>query len=155
MDRPKIYWEDFKPGDTAPMGEKTIDRAEMIAFARLYDPQPFHIDEEAARQSTYGGLIASGWHTVALVMRMMVDSYLNAAASLGSPGVDNVRWLKPVRPGDTIRAMRTVVETRASGSRPEMGLVKSRWEVFNQSDQLVMTMEGYGMFERRDPGKER
>ena len=153
MDRPKIYWEDFKPGDTAPMGEKTIDRAEMIAFARLYDPQPFHIDEEAARQSMYGGLIASGWHTVALVMRMMVDSYLNAAASLGSPGVDNVRWLKPVRPGDTIRAMRTVVETRASGSRPEMGLVKSRWEVFNQSDQLVMTMEGYGMFERRSPGR--
>ena len=153
MDRRKIYWEDFKPGDTAPMGEKTIDRAEMIAFARLYDPQPFHIDEEAARQSMYGGLIASGWHTAALVMRMMVDSYLNAAASLGSPGVDNLRWLKPVRPGDTIRAMRTVVETRASGSRPEMGLVKSRWEVFNQSDQLVMTMEGYGMFERRNPGK--
>jgi acyl dehydratase len=153
MDRPKIYWEDFNPGDTAPMGEKTMDQAEMIAFAEVYDPQPFHIDEEAARQSMYKGLIASGWHTVALVMRMMVDSYLNAAASLGSPGVDNVRWLKPVRPGDTIRATRTVVETRPSGSRPEMGLVKSRWEVFNQSDQLVMTMEGYGMFERRNPGK--
>ena len=153
MDRPKIYWEDFKPGDTAPMGEKTMDPAEMIAFAEVYDPQPFHIDEEAARQSMYKGLIASGWHTVALVMRMMVDSYLNAAASLGSPGVDNVRWLEPVRPGDTIRATRTVVETRPSVSRPGMGLVKSRWEVFNQSDQLVMTMEGYGMFERRDPGK--
>ena len=151
MDRPKIYWEDFKPGDTAVMGEKTMDEADMIAFAKAYDPQPFHIDKAAATQSMYGGLIASGWHTVALVMRMMVDSYLNASASLGSPGVDNVRWLKPVRPGDTIRATRAVVETRPSSSRPEMGLVKSRWEVFNQSDELVMTMEGYGMFERRNP----
>lgn len=130
-----------------------MEQAEMIAFARDYDPQPFHIDAEAARQSMYGGLIASGWHTVALVMRMMVDSYLNASASLGSPGVDHVRWLKPVRPGDVIRATRTVLETRPSDSRPEMGLVKTRWEVFNQSDELVMTMEGYGMFERRQPGK--
>jgi acyl dehydratase len=151
MDRPKIYWEDFKPGDTAVMGEKTMEEADMIAFAKAYDPQPFHIDKAAAARSMYGGLIASGWHTVALVMRMMVDSYLNASASLGSPGVDNVRWLKPVRPGDTIRATRAVVETRPSSSRPEMGLVKSRWEVFNQSDELVMTMEGYGMFERRNP----
>ena len=86
-------------------------------------------------------------------MRMMVDSYLNASSSLGSPGVDNVRWLKPVRPGDTIRATRTVLETRPSGSRPEMGLVKTRWEVFNQNDEAVMTMEGYGMFARRNPGK--
>jgi len=153
MDRPRIYWEDFTPGDTAPIGEKIMEQAEMIAFARDYDPQPFHIDAEAARQSMYGGLIASGWHTVALVMRMMVDSYLNASASLGSPGVDHVRWLKPVRPGDVIRATRTVLETRPSDSRPEMGLVKTRWEVFNQSDELVMTMEGYGMFERRQPGK--
>jgi acyl dehydratase len=151
MQRPRIYWEDFKPGDTAPMGEKTMDQAEMIAFARAYDPQPFHIDADAARESMYGGLIASGWHTVALVMRMMVDSYLNASASLGSPGVDNVRWMKPVRPGDTIRATRTVIETRPSSSRPTMGLVKSRWDVFNQNGELVMTMEGHGMFERRNP----
>jgi acyl dehydratase len=153
MDSPKIFWEDFTPGDTAPIGEKTMDQAEMLAFAKAYDPQPFHIDEQAARQSMYGGLIASGWHTVALVMRMTVDSYLNASASLGSPGVDNVRWLKPVRPGDTIRATRTVLETRPSGSRPDMGLVKTRWEVFNQSNELVMSMEGYGMFERRHSGK--
>ena len=91
----KHYWEDFHPGDTAPMGEKRMDAEEMLAFASAYDPQPFHVDDAAARRSMYGGLIASGWHTVALVMRMMVDSYLNASASLGSPGVENVRWMKP------------------------------------------------------------
>jgi acyl dehydratase len=149
----KYYWEDFKVGDSAPLGERVVDKAEMIAFATAFDPQPFHIDEEAARASMYGGLIASGWHTVAMVMRMMVDSYLNDSASLGSPGVDNVRWLKPVRPGDRIRARREVMETRASQSRPDMGLVRSRWEVFNQDDELVMTMEGLGMFKRRHPGR--
>jgi acyl dehydratase len=147
-----LYWEDFKLGDTAPMGEKLVDKDEMIAFARAYDPQPFHIDEEAARQSMFGGLIASGWHTCAMVMRMMVDSYLGGSASLGSPGVENVRWLKPVRPGDTIRAQREVVETRASQSKPDIGIVKSRWEVRNQHGELVMTMEGFGMFQRRNPG---
>jgi len=148
----KYYWEDFKAGETFAMGERRVERDEVIAFARDFDPQPFHIDEAAAKQSIYGGLIASGWHTVGMVMRMMCDSYLNRSASLGSPGVDNVRWLKPVRPGDTIRAQRTVVEARASQSRPDMGLVKSRWEVFNQHGELVMTMEGYGMFQRRNPG---
>jgi acyl dehydratase len=148
----QYYWEDFKPGESFPMGERTLDRDEIMAFARQFDPQPFHIDEEAAKRSMYGGLIASGWHTVAMVMRMMCDSYLNQSASLGSPGVDNVRWLKPVRPGDTIRAQRTVLESRVSQSRPEMGLVKTRWEVFNQDGEAVMTMEGYGMFRRRSPG---
>jgi acyl dehydratase len=148
----KYYWEDFKVGDTAPMGEKVVDRDEVIAFARAYDPQPFHTDEDAARQSMFGGLIASGWHTCAMVMRMMVDSYLRDSASLGSPGVDNVRWLKPVRPGDTIRAQREVVETRASQSKPDIGIVKSRWEVRNQHGDLVLTMEGHGMFRRRHPG---
>ena len=152
MGAAKYYWEDFKPGESFPMGERVMDRDEMMAFARQFDPQPFHIDEEAAKHSMYGGLIASGWHSVALVMRMMCDSYLNQSASLGSPGVDNVRWLKPVRPGDTIRARRTVLESRASQSRPEMGLVKTRWEVFNQDDELVMTLEGYGMFRRRGAG---
>jgi acyl dehydratase len=153
MQMHKYYWEDFHVGDTSPMGEVVIDRDEVIEFASRYDPQPFHIDEEAAKQSMYSGLIASGWHTVSLVMRMMVDSYLRHSASLGSPGVDNVRWLKPVRPGDRIRAQRLVLESRASASRPNMGVVKTRWEVYNQDDELVMTMEGYGMFERRNPGK--
>ena len=150
--QPEIYWEDFKVGDTELMGEKLVDRAEVIAFATAYDPQPFHVDEEAARQSFFGGLIASGWHTCGMVMRMMCDSYLNQSASLGSPGVDNVRWLKPVRPGDTIRATRQVLETRASSSKPDIGIVKSRWDVHNQNGELVMTMEGIGMFRRRNPG---
>jgi acyl dehydratase len=148
----KLYWEDFKVGDSRPMGERVVDRDEVIAFARAYDPQPFHVDEAAARSSMYGGLIASGWHTCAMVMRMMVDSYLNDSASLGSPGVDNVRWLKPVRPGDTIRAQRLVLETRPSQSKPDIGLMKSRWEVYNQRGELVMSMEGTGMFRRRNPG---
>ncbi len=149
-----FYWEDFKVGDTAPLGERIVDKDEVIAFATAYDPQPFHIDQKAARESMYGGLIASGWHTVAMVMRMMVDSYLNQSASLGSPGVENVRWLRPVRPGDTIRAQRRVLDTRASASKPTMGIVKTLWEVFNQRGELVMTMEGHGMFQRRHPGGE-
>jgi acyl dehydratase len=155
MTQHTMYWEDFRVGDSEPMGEVVIEREAVIEFASNYDPQPFHIDEAAAKASIYGGLIASGWHTVALVMRMMVDSYLSKAASLGSPGVDNVRWLKPVRPGDRIRGQRTVLESRASGSRPNLGLVKTRWDVYNQNDELVMTMEGYGMFERRHPGEAR
>lgn len=149
----ELYWEDFKVGATMPLGEVVVERDEVLAFASRYDPQPFHTDEEAAKASMYGGLIASGWHTVALVMRMMVDSYLNRSASLGSPGVDSVRWLKPVRPGDRIRAQRTTLESRASSSRPNLGVIKDRWEAFNQRGELVMVMEGYGMFERRHPGK--
>jgi len=146
------YWEDFNVGDTSTLGEKTVDRDEALDFATRYDPQPFHLDEDAAKRTMYKGLIVSGWHTVAMVMRMTVDTYLRDVASLGSPGVDNVRWLKPVRPGDVIRATRTVLETRPSQSRPTMGLVKHRWDVFNQTGELVMTMEGYGMLERRSPG---
>ena len=149
----KYYWEDFKVGDASPMGEVVMDKADMIEFAKRYDPQPFHIDEAAAKESMFGGFIASGWQTCSLVMRMMVDSYLADSASLGSPGVDNVRWLKPVRPGDTIRAKRVVLETRASQSKPDMGVVKTRWEVHNQKNELVMSMEGYGMFTRRNPGE--
>ena len=148
----KYYWEDFKVGEVHQIGEKRVDKDEIIAFAKQFDPQPFHVDEAAAKASMYGGLIASGWHTVALVMRMMCDSYMLDSASLGSPGIDNLKWLKPVRPGDTIRAQRTTLEVRASASRPEMGLVKTRWEVFNQDAEQVMTMEGYGMFRRRNPG---
>jgi acyl dehydratase len=148
----KYYWEDFKAGEVLQLGEKRVDKEEIIAFAKQFDPQPFHVDEAAAKASMYGGLIASGWHTVALVMRMMCDSYMLDSASLGSPGVENLKWLKPVRPGDTLRAQRTTLEVRASASRPEMGLVKTRWEVFNQTGEPVMTMEGYGMFGRRNPG---
>ena len=149
---PTIYFEDFVVGAIHEMGHRLVDRDEVVAFAQAFDPQPFHVDEEAARSSSFGGLIASGWHTCAMVMRMMCDDYLLDAASLGSPGVDNIRWLAPVRPGDTIRAVRTVLEARVSKSKPGLGLVKSRWEVFNQNNEPVMTMEGMGMFACRNAG---
>ena len=146
------YWEDFKVGEVEPIGGKRVDQDEIIAFARQYDPQPFHIDEAAAKQSMYGGLIASGWHTCAMVMRMMCDAYMLRSASVGSPGIDNLKWLKPVRPGDTINARRTTLETRESKSKPDIGIVNNLWEVFNQDGEMVMTMQGYGMFRRRNPG---
>jgi acyl dehydratase len=148
----EIYWEDFRVGERVELGSRLVTREEIVEFASKYDPQPFHVDEAQARESMFGGLIASGWHTCALVMRMMCDSYLLKAASLGSPGIDNLKWLKPVRPGDCIRGVRSTLEVRASKSKPDIGVVKSLWEIFNQHDELVMTMEGYGMFRRRTPG---
>lgn len=146
---PQLWWEDFKIGEIAEMGSYTFTEPEIVAFARQFDPQPFHTDSAAAAQSFYGGLIASGWHTCAVGMRLMCDSYINRSVSMGSPGVDDIRWLSPVRAGDTITYRRQVLESRASRSRPNAGLVKSRWEAFNQRGELVLTMEGWGMFGRR------
>ncbi|MEO8005755.1 MAG: MaoC family dehydratase [Betaproteobacteria bacterium] len=146
------YWEDFKVGEVEQIGGKLVDREEVIEFAKQFDPQPFHIDEAAAKESMYGGLIASGWHTCAMIMRMMCDAYMLQSASVGSPGIDNLKWLKPVRPGDTIRARRTTLESRASKSRPDIGIVNNLWEVFNQDGEMVMSMQGYGMFRRRVSG---
>jgi len=148
--KPFKYWfEDFAVGMRLEVPGPVLTRDSIMEFARRYDPQPFHVDEEAAKQSAYGGLIASGWHTVSLAMRMICDAYLLDAASLGSPGVNEVRWLKPVRPGDAIRLRMTVLEAKPSKSKPDRGTVLHRWEVFNQKDETVMTMEGYGMFRRR------
>jgi acyl dehydratase len=144
-----LWWEDFQVGDTSELGTHTFTEAEIIEFARQFDPQPFHTDPVAARNSIYGGLIASGWHTCAVGMRLMCDSYINRTVSMGSPGVDSVRWLRPVRPGDTLTYRRTVLEARPSNSRPEAGLVRSRWEALNQNGEVVLTMEGWGMLGRR------
>lgn len=144
-----MWWEDFKVGDSADIGSHRFTEDEIIAFARQFDPQPFHTDPQAAARSAFGGLIASGWHTCAIAMRLMVENYVNRAASLGSPGVDAIRWLKPVRPGDTLSYRRIVLESRASASRPGVGLVKQRWEARNQRGELVLSMEGWGMFGRR------
>ncbi|HTQ77047.1 MAG TPA: MaoC family dehydratase [Burkholderiales bacterium] len=144
-----LYWEDFKPGTVDEIGRHTFTEAEIIAFARQFDPQPFHVDPEAAEKSFFKGLIASGWHTCAIAMRLMVDKYVGRSASLGSPGLDNIRWIAPVRAGDTVTYRRTITESRASESKPHIGLVNSRWEAFNQRGELVMTMEGWGMFRRR------
>lgn len=147
----KYYWEDFVAGETSAMGEHRVTKDEIVAFAKEYDPQPFHVDEAAAKLSMHGGLIASGWHTCAMAMRAMCDTYLLDSASIGSPGIDNIRWIKPVRPGDTLRFQRTIVETRASQSKPNLGIVRGLWEAFNQDNELVMSMEGVQMFIRRTP----
>jgi len=146
-----LYWEDFPVGDTMEMGSHTFTEPEIIAFARQFDPQPFHVDPEAAKNTFFKGLVASGWHTCAIAMRLMVDKYVARSASLGSPGLDNIRWLAPVRAGDTISYRRTITAARASESKPGVGLVQSRWEAVNQRGETVMTMEGWGMFRRR-PG---
>lgn len=145
----EYYFEDAAVGDVLELGSRTVSDAEILAFARDFDPQPFHIDPEAAARSIFGGIIASGWHTCALTMRLMVDSFLSRAASLGSPGVDNIRWLRPVRPGDTLTARIVVLETRASQSKPDRGAVRMRTEVTNQLGELVMTMESTGLIGRR------
>ncbi len=144
-----LYFEDFPPGDVRESPPRTLTREEIVAFARQFDPQPLHLDDEAARRSIYGGLLASGWHTAAVVMRLLWETFLRDAASLGSPGVDEVRWLKPVRPGDTLRARFTVTEARPSTRRADRGVVRSLSEVFNQHGELVMTMRGLGMYARR------
>ena len=144
-----LWWEDFKVGDSAELGRHRFTEEEIVDFARRWDPQPFHVDREAAAQGAFGGLIASGWHTCAVAMRLMCEAYINRTVSLGSPGVDSIRWLKPVRPGDTLVYRRTVLESRASATRPGVGLVKQRWEAVNQAGELVLTMEGWGMFGRR------
>jgi acyl dehydratase len=128
---------------------RTLSKDEMIAFAREFDPQPFHTDEAAAKETIYGGLIASGWHTTAIMMRLFWDALLKDCASLGSPGADEIRWLQPVRPGDTLRLRFTVAETTPSRSKPDRGVVRSLCEVLNQRDEVVMTLKGVGFFARR------
>ncbi len=147
----KYYWEDFHVGRVFELGTRVVGREEILAFAANYDPQSFHVDEGAAQQSIYGGLIASGWHTCAIAMRLMCDGYMLESASLGSPGIENLRWLKPVRPGDTLRGRMTVLEARRSASKPERGTATSKWELFNQAGELVLTMQGIVMFGCRNP----
>jgi acyl dehydratase len=154
MPNDRLYWDDFRPGQTFELGSREVTKDEIIRFATAFDPQPFHIDEAAATRYPYGGLIASGWHTASMVMRLFVDGLLaQRAPSLGSPGVDELRWLKPVRPGDTISLKLTVVETRASQSKPDRGLVFFRHELSNQAGETVMTMRGKGFFPRRPAGE--
>lgn len=146
----RLAFEDFQVGRVFEFGGRQVDRDEVLAFAAAYDPQPFHLDEEAANASVLGGLSASGWHTCAMTMRMMCDGYLLNSTSQGSPGLDNIRWLKPVRPGDTLNVRMSILEARPSKNRPQIGLVRSQWAVNNQHGETVMTMEGWGMFGRRE-----
>lgn len=143
------YLEDFQAGEVIDLGSHTIGEDEILEFARRYDPQPFHVDPERAADSIYGGLIASGWQTCALFMRLAVDTLLGDSASMGSPGLDNLRWLLPVRPGDTLRARYTVLEVTPSRSRPDRGVVRFRGEMINQRDEVALSLEGVGFFGRR------
>jgi len=148
----RLYWEDFEVGAVREFGRYEVTREAVLEFAARYDPQPFHLDDAAAAKSLFGRLAASGWHTAAMAMRMMCDGYLLDSASLGSPGVEKLTWPAPVYPGDVLSVRNTVLESRPLASRPEVGLVKSRNEVLNQHGQVVLSMEGFGFFRRRQPG---
>jgi acyl dehydratase len=149
---PKCYFEDFFPDWKAEYGPRRITREDMIEFAEQFDPQPMHLDEEAARHTMLGGLAASGWHTCCIMMRMIADNLLLDTASMGAPGIEEVKWLRPVRPGDGLIVRGSVTKTRASQSKPDRGFVHLLWEVFNQRGEKVMTLACPQMLLRRDAG---
>lgn len=147
----RYYWEDFTPGWSYESPPQTLTADEIKRFARQYDPQSYHTDEDAARATPFGGLIASGWQTCAVAMRLMCDGYLLESACIGSPGLDELRWWKPVRPGDSLRLAATVLEQTPSQSQRARGTVKFRWNVVNQNDEVVCTMVGRQHYHRRTP----
>jgi acyl dehydratase len=149
--REQRWFEDYRPGLVLEFGAVPVDEAEVVEFARRYDPQPFHTDVAAAAQGAYGGLIASGWHTGSLMMRLLVEHYLSPVASLGSPGLDELRWLAPVRPGDTLCVRVTILEARRSQSKPDRGLVRALMEVLNQRREVVMSMKAVNFTLCRNP----
>ncbi|ANY20826.1 Bifunctional protein PaaZ [Tsuneonella dongtanensis] len=146
------YFEDIPVGRTNSFGRYEVTREEVLDFASKYDPQGFHLDDEAAAKTHFGRISASGWHTCAMTMAMLVENMQNnRQAGLGSPGIDNLRWMKPVFPGDVLRCETTVIEKRRSRSRPEMGIFKSQIRVFNQNDEPVLEMVSNGLVQVRDP----
>jgi acyl dehydratase len=147
----KIFFEDFKPGTVTEYGPRLITREEIVAFAAEFDPQPMHLDETAGSATMLDGLAASGWHTCCLAMRMMVDGFIGNSSSMGAPGVDEVRWLKPLRPGVRIRVRVTVLDTRVSKSRPDIGFVRTLCEVIDDSGAQIMTLSSSLMFGVRVP----
>lgn len=151
MSEIRYYWEDLEPGTARELGSVTVTADEIKHFAEQFDPQPFHLDELAGRRSIFGNLCASGWHTCALAMKLTVENFLNESSSMGSPGLESLRWLKPVYPGDTLTLKHSIVESRPMRKRRDTGIVRSVWEMFNQNGEKVMQMEGYGMFRRRTP----
>jgi acyl dehydratase len=152
MSNPTLYFEDFAVGEVKTYGPRVITREEIVAFAAEFDPQPMHLDEEAARLSLLGGLAASGWHTCSLMMRLICDGFVLDTASMGSPGVDEIKWLAPVRPGDSLSVRATVLETRVSSSKPNRGFVTFRYDVL-AGDATVMTMKTALMAQRRSAGE--
>ena len=151
MTMPKLHFEDFKPGDVAVYGPRRVTRAEIVAFAAEFDPQPMHLDEAAASATLLGGLAASGWHSCAILMRMIADAFILDSSSMGGPGVEQVRWLKPLRPDTEVRVRSTVLEARRSGSRPNVGFVKFRFELIDAADTIISEMVPTIMFGLRAP----
>jgi acyl dehydratase len=147
------YFEDYLPGYTTECGSFTLSQTEIIDFARQYDPQPFHIDPAAAKDGPFGGIIASGWHTTSMMMRLLVDRWLSQESSLGGAGVDELRWPRPVRPGDTLRVRATVLEARRSTSKPDRGIIKTLAEMTNQDGDLVMKVTATNFVLLRDPAR--
>ena len=143
------WWEDFEVGSAVDIGKHTFGADEIVAFGRQFDPQPYHADPAAAKNSPFGGLIASGWHVCAAGMRMLTERVLGQAHTLGSPGIENVRWLKPVRAGDTLTGHVEIADKAPSKSRPQMGIVHEHWIVTNQKGEVVMTTKGINMVRRR------
>ena len=146
----KHYWEDMTVGSIRDLGSITPTAEEIVAFATQFDPQPFPTDAEAAKDSVFGALCASGWHTCAMAMRLMVTNFLLESSSQGSPGLEHIKWFKPVFPGDTLRLTSTVVESRPMSKRLDVGLVRSKWDMINQHGEPVLHMEGWGMFRRKN-----
>lgn len=149
MPAPVRYLEDFAPGMSFEFGDRLVTAEEIVAFATQYDPQPFHLDDAAGKATPFGGLVASGWQTAGFMMRMLVDNMLSPQTSLGSPGLDQLRWLKPVRPGDRLRVRIHILEVKPSQSRPEMGTIRQSTEVLNHKNEVVMSMFNIGMVRRR------
>jgi acyl dehydratase len=143
------YWDDYEVGQRFDLGSTGFTADEIVAFARQFDPQSFHVDAAAAERSMFGGLIASGWHVTSKLMRLFVDNYVDQRTALGSPGLDEIRWLKPVRPGDTLTAWVECAGKVPSKSRPDMGVVHEHWRATNQKGELVLTVEGINMVRRR------
>jgi acyl dehydratase len=150
---PKLYWEDFSPGRVIEYGPQRVTREEILDFAAEFDPQPFHLDEAAARATMLGGLCASGWHSCCILMRMSADGFVLNSSSMGASGVDEVRWLAPIRPGDDLTLRATVLSRRASNSRPDMGFVNVLLELYNATGACVMSLKAPLMFGCRTPGE--
>jgi acyl dehydratase len=148
------YFEDLEVGTVSEAGRYEVTEEEIVEFGEQYDPQPFHVDPEAAEASIYGGLIASGWQTAAITMRMLVEHVVDHETSMGSPGVDELRWSAPVRPGDVLRVRHELLEKRELESRPDRGLVRYRSTTLNQDDEEVMTMVGLGLVAKRETGED-
>ena len=145
----RYYWEDFTLGRVLEHGARSLSEEDIVRFAREWDPQRYHTDPQAAKLTPFGGLIASGWQSCAVLMRLMCDGYLNESSCVGSPGIDEIRFLKPVRPGDGLRFRATVLESSPSRTKPGRGSVVFRWELLNQNDDVVLSMVGRQLYLRR------